>query len=249
MEDEDQHPDDRDGTSPDRPPPAEPAPSERPGDEAGAHSAERTASAPERLCRRCSTVTATTGEFCPHCGASYVRRRRVRLPAMRKRTRRVLLALVVLLVVGGAGTGYALKTQADQRAEDRAQAKQRERDAERRARERRADAEATAAQEAEDAAAEDERLQRRLRTISVRELRKAVTKDARGRHADGVLEDRASSTSCENTDGNEDDLDATTAEYSCIAITETTAAGESRGYRFTARMDFEDGSFTWHLGD
>lgn len=234
-----------DDTAPDGPG----APDDVPPGEA-AQATTPAATPPERLCRRCSTVTASTGEFCPHCGASYVRRRRLpRLPAMRGRTRRLVLALVVLILVGGAGMGVVLKTQADQRAEDRDRAAQRERAAERRERERRADAEATAAQEAEDAAAEEERLERRLRTVSVRELRKAVTKDARSRHAEGVLEDRASSTDCENTDGNEDDLDETTAEYSCIAITDTTPAGQSSGYRFTARMDFEDGSFTWHLGD
>ena len=67
--------------------------------------AEPTA-APERLCRRCSTVTATTGELCPHCGASYVRRRRLpRLPAMRRRTRRVLVAALALLLIAGAAAG------------------------------------------------------------------------------------------------------------------------------------------------
>lgn len=28
------------------------------------------ASVPERVCRRCSTVARTTGDFCPHCGGS-----------------------------------------------------------------------------------------------------------------------------------------------------------------------------------
>ena len=34
-----------------------------------------------------------------------------------------------------------------------------------------------------------------------------------------------------------------------VAITDVDADGGSRGYRFTARVDFEEGSFTWHLGD
>lgn len=42
----------------------------------GDASVDADAPAPERVCRRCSTVATTTGDFCPHCGASYVRRRR-----------------------------------------------------------------------------------------------------------------------------------------------------------------------------
>lgn len=37
--------------------------------------------------------------------------------------------------------------------------------------------------------------------------------------------------------------------YSCIAVTEKSADGGSSGYEYTARIDFEDGSYTWELGD
>lgn len=207
------------------------------------------APAPERICRRCSTVAATAGDFCPHCGASYVRRRRNPLGRLGRRGRRLAVAAVVLASLGGGGTAVALKVRADDRAEQRERAaadRRRAADRAARAREARETAAAAAAQEAAD---EEERLQRQLRTFTVRELRKAVTKDARGRHAEGVLEDRARSTSCENTDGAEDDLTETSGEYSCIAVTETDGDGGSRGYRFTARVDFEEGSFTWRLGD
>jgi predicted nucleic acid-binding Zn ribbon protein len=202
---------------------------------------------PDRLCRRCSTVTATAGDFCPHCGASYARRRR--LPRPKRRTTLILLAVVALLLVAGAGTGLVLKQQSDDRAERRARAHATAERIERENREREQAAGKQRADAEEDAAAEEVRLQRKLRTITVRELRKAVTKDARDKQADGLLDDRASSTSCENTDGHEDDLDETSAEYSCIAVTDTDDDGSSRGYRFTARVDFEEGSFTWHLGD
>ena len=202
---------------------------------------------PERICRRCSTVAATTGDFCPHCGASYVRRR-TPWGRLGRRGRRITVAVVLVALLGGGGAGAVLKVRADDRAEQREQAARDRREAAaraERAREERESAEAAAAQEAAD---EEERLQRRLRTFTVRELRTAVTKDARGRHAEGVLEDRANSTSCENTDGNEDDLGEDSAEYSCIAVTETDGDGGSRGYRFSARVDFEEGSFTWRLG-
>lgn len=224
-----------------------PAPSDADAPDAGP--APDDAGPPERLCRRCATVARTTGDVCPHCGASYVRRRRTPWGRLGRRGRRVAVAVVLLALVGGGGAGAALKLRADDRQEQRERAARDRREAAaraERAREERETAEAEAAQEAAD---EEERLQRRLRTFTVRELRKAVTKDARSRHAEGVLEDRARSTSCENTDGNEDDLAEDSAEYSCIAATETDGDGGSSGYRFTARVDFEEGSFTWRLGD
>ena len=205
------------------------------------------AAAPERLCRKCSTVSTTAGDYCPHCGASYVRRRR--LPRVSRRVGRVLAAVVLLLVLAGGATGIVLKGQADDRAERRERAQRNLARLEAQARKQREDAAAAEQAAADEAAAEDTRTQRRLRTFTVRELRKAVTKDARAKAADGLLEDRARSTQCENTDGNEDDLDEASAAYSCIAITDVDADGGSRGYRFTARVDFEEGSFTWHLGD
>jgi hypothetical protein len=205
--------------------------------------------APDRLCRRCSTVSATTGDFCPHCGASYVRRRRLPLSALGRRTKLALAAVVAVLLVAEIGTGVVLKHQADERTERRERAQANLRRLERQTRERREAAAAAAAAAEEDAASAEEGLQRRLRTVSVRELRKAVTKDAQDKHAEGLLEDRATSTSCENTDGNEDDLEAQSAEYSCIAVTETGPDGSSSGYEFSARIDFEEGSYTWELGD
>jgi hypothetical protein len=230
------------------PAPASTGGQESPGEQPADASAAATPSAtPERLCRKCSTVSSTAGDFCPHCGASYVRRRR--LPRVSKRVGRALAAVVLLLVVAGGATGLALKGQADDRAERRERAQRNLARLEAQARKQREDAAAAVAAAADEAAAEETRTQRRLRTFTVRELRKAVTKDARAKAADGLLEDRARSTQCENTDGNEDDLDETSAAYSCIAITDVDADGGSRGYRFTARVDFEEGSFTWHLGD
>ncbi|WP_157260723.1 hypothetical protein [Patulibacter minatonensis] len=222
-----------------------------PEDRAGADATDPTVpddpTVPERLCRRCSTVTATTGEFCPHCGASYVRRRR--LPQLQRRTKRILVALVVVLLLAGGGTGALLKVRADDRAEKREQAEQRAEDAARAARERRERAEAKAAAAEQDAADAEERLNKEIRRMTVRELRKSITKDARAKQADGLLDDRARSTDCESTDGHEDDLSESSGEYSCIAITDVDAGGGSSGYRFTARVDFEEGSYTWHLGD
>src|SRR5438046_2202752 len=54
--------------------------------------------APVRVCPSCSAQEVPTGEFCPHCGASYVRTKR------RHRSRRAKIALrlvpVIVLLVG-----------------------------------------------------------------------------------------------------------------------------------------------------
>lgn len=205
--------------------------------------------APDRLCRRCSTVSSTTGDFCPHCGASYVRRRRLPLPALRRRTKLVLAAVLAVLLVAGIGTGVVLQQQAEERTERRERARANLRELEQRRERRRAVAAAASAAAEEEAASAEEELQRTFRTSSVRELRRSVTKDAQEKQEQGLLEDRATSTSCENTDGNEDDLAEDSAAYSCIAVTEKSADGGSRGYEYSARIDFEDGSYTWELGD
>lgn len=159
-----------------------------------------------------------------------------------------MAAVLVLVLVVGGGTGFVLQRQADDRTERRERAQRALERVQARTRQSRADAAATKAAAEEDAAAEELRLQRRLRTLTVRDLRRSVTKDARAKAAEGLLEDRARSTDCENTDGNEDDLEETSAEYSCIAVTDVDADGSSRGYRFTARVDFEENSYTWRLG-
>ncbi|MGE4427517.1 MAG: hypothetical protein AB7G37_13790 [Solirubrobacteraceae bacterium] len=92
-----------------------------------------------------------------------------------------------------------------------------------------------------------ERLERDQRRSTVRQLRQSITKDARGRVSDGFLDGPIRSTSCQNTDGHERDLDSDTAAYDCIAVTERIGTQEE-GYRFSATVDFEKGSYTWRLG-
>ncbi|MGE4427518.1 MAG: hypothetical protein AB7G37_13795 [Solirubrobacteraceae bacterium] len=91
---------------------------------------------PSRLCRRCSAVTATSGEFCPHCGARYARRGRP-WAGWSRRTRRIVVGVVVVVLLGGGGTAVALDVRADRaaerRAEERAAAEKRRVDAERKA--------------------------------------------------------------------------------------------------------------------
>lgn len=197
-----------------------------------------------RVCRRCSTQATTSGAFCPHCGTAYERRRRGPR-CWKRRTRRVAAALVVVLLLGGAGGGVALKLAADQRAEDRERAAQERRDREA----AEAAARARAAREEADAQEASDRFERSLRRSTVRDLRRSITKDARERVSEGVLDGPILSTSCENLDGNEEALDEDAGTYDCMAVTEKLSGGRSRGYRFSARVDYEEHSYTWRLGD
>lgn len=198
---------------------------------------------PSRVCSRCSTVSQTTGDFCPQCGKSYLRRS-IRWSGWSKRVRIVVAAAVAIVILGGGGTAVALKVSAD-RAEDRRQA-----DAARKAEEQRqaaAERERQAQEEAE-AAEEYERDVRKLRAELVRSLRKSITEDARKRVNEGYLEGPIISTSCENSDGNERDLDAENGAYECLAANIKRDDGQVEGYRFSGRVDYEDGSYTWRLG-
>lgn len=193
-----------------------------------------------RVCRRCSTQAATSGAFCPHCGAAYERRRRGPR-SWSRRTRLATAVLVVALLLGAGGAVVALEHAADQRAEDRERAAQERRDREAAA--------ARAAEEEADAQEAGDRLARSLRRSTVRDLRRSITKDARERVSEGVLDGPILSTSCENLDGNEEALDEDAGTYDCMAVTEKLSGGRSRGYRFSARVDYEEHSYTWRLGD
>src|SRR3954467_3255826 len=73
-------------------------------------SAERApAPAPTRVCPHCSTQSQTSGEFCPHCGKSLVRRQR----RLSKRAKIIAAGLAVVLLAGGASTAVAMKVQHD----------------------------------------------------------------------------------------------------------------------------------------
>lgn len=189
-----------------------------------------------RICRRCQAQATTTADACPICGRRYMRRRPSR--------KLVVIASVLVVVIGGGAIAAVVEAgrRADQRERERIALVKQRADA---ARERQEAAAAKAAQEREDSDA----LEVSMRKLTERELRTSIVKDAQSRFYAGELDDRASHVSCDNTDGHLDDLDSNSGEYSCIAVTNKTADGSSEGYRFSARVDYEEGSYTWHLGD
>jgi hypothetical protein len=206
--------------------------------------------APTKVCPNCSVAERTIGAFCPHCATPYDRsaHRSRRRPSRRA----VLLILATLLVLGGGGTAAALITKHndDQKHQrELTAAAHRRADALRRARlaqiaADRAAAAERRAQEAKDAAT------RGIRRSLVNDLRKAITKDARGRVADGYLDGPIYGTQCDPVGGgNASNLDARTGRYSCLAYNKKNDDGTIEGYGFTATVNFEKFSYQWHLGN
>lgn len=190
--------------------------------------------APMRVCKRCSTQARTTSDTCPYCDASYVRRRR-------RPSKRVAIALIGVLVLGGATAGVVAK----QRHDDQV-AKEKAADA---AAEKQRLAEEKAAKEEAEAQAELEKLERELRESSINSMRKSITKDARARVAEGLLDGPIYGTQCDRVGGGAiDDLDTKTTRFECLAINEKKSGGMVEGYRFTATMNWDKGSYQWRLG-
>jgi hypothetical protein len=224
-----------------------PTTDQRPGD---APNAEQ--GAPTKVCPSCSVAERTTGGFCPHCGTSYDRS--VKRPRRRRRISRrgKLVALALVLVLAGTGTAAALVTkhQHDQDAKHKREQLARTRATEHRravAEQAAADRAAEAvrkAKEAEDAAT------RSVRRSLVNDLRKSITKDARGRVADGFLDGPIYGTQCDPVGGgNLSNLHARTGRYSCLAYNKKNDDGTIEGYGFTATVNYEKFSYQWHLGN
>jgi hypothetical protein len=162
----------------------------------------------------------------------------------------VLFTLLVLLAGGGTATTLVMKHQRDQDAQHRrAQA------AEQRAANHRRE---VAVQRAADRAAADARkaqaaqdaVTRSVRRSLVNDMRKAITKDARGRVADGLLDGPIYGTQCDPVGGgNLSNLDAHTGRYSCLAYNKKNDDGTIEGYGFTATVNYEKFSYQWHLGN
>jgi hypothetical protein len=163
---------------------------------------------------------------------------------MRKKrlTRRVKIALavaLVLLLAGGGTAGVLVKRHHDDQV---AAAKQAREDALQRERDQ-------AAQRAADKK-QAQGVERGLRKDTVKSLEHSVTKDAEGDVTTGLIDGPVLETQCEPTGGANalDDLTVTTGEFTCLAATDYKADGTMTGYRYTANVNFKDGTYTWHFG-
>lgn len=200
-----------------------------------------------KVCRKCSVQSLTAGGYCPSCGTPYIARRR-----LAKVNKRIVLIAAAILIAVIAGIGITLNIQhtnqvnaeqAAAEAEQAAAASAAEAENKRQAEATRASAAASAAKEAADAS------KRELRKLIVTALEDSVKKDAESRVTKGVLEGPITRASCTPLGGgSSDDLTAITGTFQCIAVNKTEPDGTSSGYRFSATVNWNDGSYSWHLG-
>ena len=188
--------------------------------------------APVRVCPDCSAQVQTDGSFCPHCGASYMRRtRKARLTRRGKIARALALAIVL---AGGGAAGVIVKLDHDRTAHAAAATAQQKRD------------DATRQADAKAAAA---KVEKSNRGELVKQLEKSVTKDAQKDVNDGLLNGPVLRTECDPAGGiNPNDLTVSTADFTCTAVTADNADGTASGYRFSATVNYDQFDYTWHLG-
>lgn len=193
-----------------------------------------------RVCPRCSVQNAVGGKFCPNCGAAYASAGR----SLRFSKKVVLITAAALILVAG-GIGLALNIQhtnqvnADQEAAAVAAEATKTRESEA--------AKASASAASAKQAADD--LERTQRKATVKALEDSVMKDAKDRVTTGVLDGPITLASCTPLGGGStDDLTAITGTFECIAVNKTNPDGSQSGYRFSATVDWNAGSYSWHLG-
>lgn len=193
-----------------------------------------------KICRKCSVQSLTLGGYCPSCGTPYIAQRR--FANVNKRI--VLIAAAVLIVViAGIGITVNIQHTNQVNAEQAAAASAAEAENKRQAEATRAAAAATAAKQAADTS------KRAQRKVIITALEDSVLKDAESRVTKGVLEGPITRASCTPLGGgSSDDLTAITGTFQCIAVNKTEPDGSSSGYRFSATVNWNDASYSWHLG-
>lgn len=193
-----------------------------------------------KVCRKCSVQSLTVGGYCPSCGTPYVARRR-----FANVNKRLVAVAAAVLIIAVAGIAVSLNIQHTNQvnAEQAAAASAAEAENKRQAEAARASQAAADAKQAADAA---KRAQRKLIVTS---LEDSILKDAESRVGKGILEGPITRASCTPLGGgSSDDLTAITGTFQCIAVNKTEADGSSSGYRFSATVNWNDASYSWHLG-
>lgn len=201
--------------------------------------AEAVAPTQVKVCPRCSVQDTTTGEFCPHCGARYAKRKR----SKRSKVIAGAVVLVVLLVAGGVAAALKISHDDDVAAQREKRHKQ----------ELLAAAAAKAEQQREELAAErarqeaaaDRALDREIKKSIEHSMEKSITKDAKKNVDNGILEGPILGTQCDQAPG---DARKSATPYSCLAITKRSDDGTIEGYTFTATANLKTGEYRWHLG-
>jgi rRNA maturation endonuclease Nob1 len=200
--------------------------------------------APIRVCRKCSTQAQTGGAFCPHCGARYSKEK----PSRRRRA--LMFGIPAVVLVAAAVTAVVLiihhnhQVAARKRAAHVAHVAAVAAAAHRQAVQQAAAKRRLEAKRAAAALKRDEAKIQRLTLVSA--LQGAVKKDAQKDVSDGTLSGTIIKVQCDPATAA--DSTAPIANYTCIAAT-SESGGELSGYRFSANINVQTGSYTWHLGD
>jgi Flp pilus assembly protein TadG len=201
-----------------------------------------------RVCRKCSTQSQTSGEFCPHCGARYSKPQRSR----KRRTLIFGVPLLVVLVAAAVAATIVIHHNNQVAAHKRAVAAAARKVAAHRATVLAAQqaAQLAAQQAAQSAARAQAKLKRDLAKIQrqslVFQLQNAVKKDALKDVTNGLLNGPITKVDCQPVTAA--DQTAPIANYSCLAVSSTAADGTESGYRFSSTLDVNSGSMTWRLG-
>ena len=201
--------------------------------------------APVRVCPNCSAQTQTFSDTCPHCGASFIRSRRMRarrrFSAWSKTRKIVVLGMIAVLIGVAIGAGVIIKVNHDNQV---AQQHKEEQELAEEKREERAEEEKLADEELESEE-ELERLEAKYGRESVVELQEAITNDANSEAEEGFSE-YVSETTCE-AEGGEVDTTLAAQNFDCLAVT-TEEGSTQEGYRYTGTINYAKGSFSWRFG-
>lgn len=170
------------------------------------------APSPTRVCPSCSTQSQTVGDYCPYCGASFVKHKRRPLGGLSRKSKIVLGVAAAVVLLGGIGTGVVLKIQHDNDVEAEGE-REAQTAADRREEAAEARREQEAGEEADQALAE---IQLEGRGELESGLESEVTEDAQGLVDEGVLEGpEIIETLCDPVGGGRDDINASTGKYEC----------------------------------
>jgi len=168
-------------------------------------------------------------------------------PPRGRRTKIIVAAILALLVLGGGGAAAAVKIKHDNDVATQRKADERARVA--------AVGRARKAREARERAAADEAKAKRvadhfeisMRRLLVRDLRKSVTKDFKGRVNDGYLDGPILGTTCNPISGGAEDLEETTGKFECLVANERLGGDQVRGYSVDATVNYTKSSYTWQM--
>lgn len=211
---------------------------------------------PIRVCPNCSAQSKTDSDTCPHCGASFIRSRRMRtrrrISGWSRRRKRLTLAAVAVLIGGAIAAGVIVKVNHDNAVAAEHREEQEEREAIAAAKKAKEATEARIAREELAEQREEEKLERQLAKLEteygkeiVKELESAIT-DSANEEAEEGFSEPVTGTDCEANGGR---INTTLAaqNFRCIAIT-GEEGGYENGYRYTGTINYKAGNLSWHLG-